>query len=187
MALIDEGKLQGNVINILDILRKQATCCGFVSGQWMCDDGTPVWVLMSPTGEVTAFDAPGGSPHTIVGPLGPVDASGNCPVPPFVPEINFTLFSQDACKLLDQEQYVTVGFTTNIPTGVYELQALIAGVWTAVAPLFFFIGPGAYGPVNDIQITPYQNFEGDQFFRLLDYGTGTISNIRTEEFVTCVP
>lgn len=62
MALIDEGKLQGNVIEILSLLRKQATCCGYISAQWMLDNSdNPVWVLVSPTGEVTVMDSPTGS------------------------------------------------------------------------------------------------------------------------------
>jgi hypothetical protein len=31
MALIDEGKLQGNIGSILEILRKQAACCAKVA------------------------------------------------------------------------------------------------------------------------------------------------------------
>ena len=189
MALLDEGKLQGNITKILNILEKEAVCCSIVSAQWMCDadSGTAVWVTINESGAIVVYDAPGGVVINPVGPLGPVDSSGNCPQPIFVPAVDVTILSQDACKLLDQEQYITLSFTSNIPTGVYRLEAFIAGVWTQVAPLFFFIGPGTYGPVNDIQIVPYQNFEGDQFLRLVEVGTNTISNIRTEDFVTCVP
>lgn len=79
MALIDEDKLQGNVFAILQLLRKEQTCCGYINGQFMCDGSTVVWVLTSPTGAVKVFDAPGGTEITPAGALGPVTSGGICP------------------------------------------------------------------------------------------------------------
>lgn len=62
MAMLDEDKLQGAVANILELLRKQSTCCGFISAQWMKDQtDVSVWVLVSPTGAITVKDSPTGS------------------------------------------------------------------------------------------------------------------------------
>ena len=62
MALIDEGKLQGNIMNILEVLRKQQACCGFISAQWMLDaNGDNVWVLVRPGGDVVVKTSPTGA------------------------------------------------------------------------------------------------------------------------------
>lgn len=187
MAMIDEGKLQGNIMQILDLLKKESVCCSIVSAQWMCDadSGTAVWVTINEAGAMIVYDAPGGNVITPVGPLGPVDSSGNCPTPPFVPAITAFTVSQDACKALDNEQYITIGFTTNIPVGAYQIQAFIAGVWTDIYPVFLFAA-GVYLQ-TDLQIQPYQNFEGNFALRVVEVNTGTIGGPGVEEFVTCVP
>lgn len=151
----------------------------------MCDSGTPVWVLVGEMGSITVYDAPGGNVITPVGSLGPVDSSGNCPAAPFVPEITLLTVTQDACKPADQEQYISWGFTTNIPLGAYQLQAFISGVWTDITAVVPFIGPGAYSD-TDVQIIPFEDFVGATSFRVLEVNTGTIGGPAIEVFVTCV-
>ena len=189
MALIDEGKLQGNIFNILEILRKQAACCTFIQGSWMCDSGAsdPIWVLISDKGVVTALDAPGGSPVTILGTLGPLNSAGQCPTPPFVPEITNLNVDQDTpCDvLITPDQTITWSFTTNIPIGAYQLQAFVSGVWTDCAAIVPFIGPGTYS-ASTVVVTPYLNLSGSVSFRVIEANTSTIGGPIVSTFVTCV-
>lgn len=75
MALLDEGLLQGNITSILDLLRRQQACCGYISAQWMTQDGgDPVFVLINPKGEITVLDGPGGTVVPNPGTLGPYPA-----------------------------------------------------------------------------------------------------------------
>lgn len=65
MALLDEPKLQGNVYQILDLLRKQNSCCHVVTALWMTSsiEGT-VFVTIDQNGGVSVYDAPGGTKFT---------------------------------------------------------------------------------------------------------------------------
>ncbi len=189
MAMIDEEKLQHNVAKILDLLRKEAVCCSVVSAQWMCDadSGTAVWVTVNEAGAIVVYDGPGGVVITPVGPLGPVDASGNCPAAPFVAEITDLVIAQAACnEPLDGIQFYDISFDTNIPLGAYQLQAFLLGVWTDINSPFPFIGPGTYSDTG-VQIVPDQNLEGDISFRVLETSSGTIGGPAVVTFTTCVP
>ena len=181
MALIDEGKLQGNIYNILDVLRKDITCCKYIQGSWMCDSGAanPVWVLINDKGTVTTLDGPQGSPVTVLGTLGPLNSAGQCPVAPLVPSIVNLFVEQAPCTLLtNPDQLINYTFETNIPLGIYQLQVYIAGVWTdCVAPVSFS-GPGFYGGTN-ITIVPFLNLDSGPIhtyfiFRVVEINTGTI-------------
>lgn len=73
MALIDEYKLQGNVQNILDILRKQSACCDDVAlGNFATSSvaGT-VFYTLSRGGKVKVYTQPGGTQITDYGTLTP--------------------------------------------------------------------------------------------------------------------
>ena len=63
MALLDEPKLQGNVYNILDLLRKQTQCCHTVAASWANSSviGAGVFLTVDQNGKVTVYDQPGGS------------------------------------------------------------------------------------------------------------------------------
>jgi len=63
MALIDEYKLQGNIINILDLLRKQIECCKIVSALWAKSSliATGVFITVDQNGGIQVYDAPGGN------------------------------------------------------------------------------------------------------------------------------
>ena len=190
MALIDEGKLQGNIYNILDVLRKDITCCKYIQGSWMCDSGAanPVWVLINDKGTVTTLDGPQGSPVTVLGTLGPLNSAGQCPTPPLVPVITALAVEQILpCDILiTPDQTIGLSFTTNIPLGAYQLQAYVSSVWTDCATLIPFVGPGTYS-AGPVLITPYQNLEGNVAFRVIEVNTGAIGGPIVSTFVTCVP
>ena len=61
MALLDEGKLQGNIYEILQLLRKAQECCPKIAADFYCVDGTVSWVVTSQNGTVTVYDAPNGN------------------------------------------------------------------------------------------------------------------------------
>lgn len=63
MALLDEDKLQGHIIEILDVLRKDVNCCKVVSTTWATSSivGSGVFVTIDQHGGITVYDAPGGS------------------------------------------------------------------------------------------------------------------------------
>ena len=63
MALLDEGKLQGNIYNILDVLRKDITCCKIVAALWAKSSiiNTGVFLTIDSKGSITVYDVPGGS------------------------------------------------------------------------------------------------------------------------------
>jgi len=63
MALLDEMKLQGNIYNILDLLRKQTQCCKVVSTTWASSSAIPagVFVTINENGGILVYDVPGGT------------------------------------------------------------------------------------------------------------------------------
>ena len=63
MALLDEQKLQGNVYNILDLLRKEVQCCKVVAASWANSSiiAAGVFLTVDQKGNVTVYDAPGGN------------------------------------------------------------------------------------------------------------------------------
>jgi hypothetical protein len=63
MALLDELKLQGNVYNILDLLRKDVQCCKVVAVSWANSSiiTAGVFLTIDQKGVVTVYDATGGS------------------------------------------------------------------------------------------------------------------------------
>ena len=61
MALLDEGKLQGHIYEILQLLRKAQECCPKIAADFYCVDGTVSWVVTSQDGTVTVYDAPNGN------------------------------------------------------------------------------------------------------------------------------
>jgi len=63
MALLDEGKLQGNIYNILDVLRKDITCCRIVSASWAHSSiiTAGVFLTIDDKGNIIVYDAPGGN------------------------------------------------------------------------------------------------------------------------------
>lgn len=63
MALLDENKLQGNIINILNILRKEVECCKVVSALWAksSEVATGVFITVDQNGGIKVYDAPGGN------------------------------------------------------------------------------------------------------------------------------
>lgn len=63
MALLDEDKLQGRIYEILDLLRKDTTCCKVVSTTWAASSliGAGVFVTIDQKGGITVYDAPGGN------------------------------------------------------------------------------------------------------------------------------
>lgn len=73
MALIDEYKLQGNVQNILELLRQQAACCGDVATAGFATSSIAggVFYTISRGGKVKVYDQPGGTLITNYGTLTP--------------------------------------------------------------------------------------------------------------------
>jgi hypothetical protein len=71
MALIDEDKLQGNVKNILELIRKQAACCDDVAtgGFATSSIAGPVYFTVSRGGKVKVYNQPGGTLITNYGTL----------------------------------------------------------------------------------------------------------------------
>jgi len=63
MALIDEDKLQGNVIQILQILKSNKACCTKVaSTTWATSSiAGSVFVLIFQDGSIKVLTAPGGT------------------------------------------------------------------------------------------------------------------------------
>lgn len=71
MALIDEYKLQGNVQNILEILRKQASCCDDVASSGFATSSVAgaIFYTLSRGGKVKVYNQPGGTQITNYGNL----------------------------------------------------------------------------------------------------------------------
>lgn len=63
MALIDEGKLQGRIFDILELLRKQVDCCKVVSTTWASSStiGAGVFITIDQNGGIVVYDVPGGT------------------------------------------------------------------------------------------------------------------------------
>jgi len=64
MALLDEDKLQGNIINILSILRKQDACsCEQVATAMWANSSLAgiVFVTVLRNGKIKVYDQPGGT------------------------------------------------------------------------------------------------------------------------------
>lgn len=63
MALIDEDKLQGNVIQILQLLKKEAACDSVITSVWAVSSvvAGPVFVTISRCGTATVYTQPGGT------------------------------------------------------------------------------------------------------------------------------
>lgn len=188
MALLDEGKLQGNIYNILDLLRKETQCCKFIQGSWMCDSGssTPVWVLINTKGGITTLSSPDGSPVDVVGTLGPLDATGHCPQPVFVPAITNFNVNVDGCFLTSQA--IDFSFDTNIPLGAYLLQVFNTGtfLWEDAFAVFARIGPTSWSS-GQVALT-CSPLLGSAAFRIVEVNTGTIGGPFTANgFVSCIP
>lgn len=66
MALIDEQKLQGNVFNILEILRKKEACCKVASTTWATSSvvSENVFVVIFDNGQVEVYTGPSGTKLT---------------------------------------------------------------------------------------------------------------------------
>lgn len=61
MPLIDENKMQGDLTNLLEVLRF-LKCCAKVSGSWMHgNDNSSVWVLLQADGTVQVMTSPTGT------------------------------------------------------------------------------------------------------------------------------
>jgi hypothetical protein len=62
MALLDEEKLQRHIYEILQLLRKQVTCCKIVSTTWATSSLLGVvFVTIDESGKISVYDAPGGT------------------------------------------------------------------------------------------------------------------------------
>ena len=64
MALIDEDKLQGNVIQLLEIAKKNRACCDNVAAVTWANSSlimTGVFVTIAKNGKVVVYTAPGGT------------------------------------------------------------------------------------------------------------------------------
>lgn len=63
MALIDEGKLQGNIDKLVNLLTKQVQCCRVVSAVWASSSiiGARVFVTINESGGIVVYDHPGGT------------------------------------------------------------------------------------------------------------------------------
>lgn len=79
MALIDEGKLQGNIISILELLRKEAVCCPKIAAEFYCVDGTIQWVVIAQDGTVSVYSSPNGNPVPVWTTITPL-VNGVCPI-----------------------------------------------------------------------------------------------------------
>lgn len=73
MALIDEDKLQGNVIQILALLKKEAACESVATAVWAHSSvtGGAVFVTISNRGVAKVYTQPGGTLITNYGTLTP--------------------------------------------------------------------------------------------------------------------
>ncbi len=62
MALLDEQKLQANVIKLIELLRQQVQCCHIVSSGFASSSivGAGVFYTVDQSGNVKVFSSPGG-------------------------------------------------------------------------------------------------------------------------------
>lgn len=62
MALIDEQKLQTNVVKLIDLLKQQVQCCHIVSSGFASSSliSAGVFYTVDQSGNIKVFDAPGG-------------------------------------------------------------------------------------------------------------------------------
>lgn len=64
MALIDEDKLQGNVIQLLEIAKKNRACCDNVAAALFAGSSliaSGVFITISKGGKLVVYDHPGGT------------------------------------------------------------------------------------------------------------------------------
>ena len=64
MAMLDEQKLQGRILEILELLRKQSACCeGVAAAVWAHSSvtGGSVFVTIGVNGTAVVYTQPGGT------------------------------------------------------------------------------------------------------------------------------
>lgn len=66
MALLDEQKLQLNVVKLIELLKQQVQCCHIVSSGFASSSiiGTGVFYTVDQSGNIKVFSSPGGTQLT---------------------------------------------------------------------------------------------------------------------------